>query len=75
MGMELPALPEGYFWDTYTIKAPKGVARVTQLRKTIFWIFSRPVGNPKAEVVLLNGLFPKTQDWAEDVVRELKGKG
>lgn len=35
--MELPTLPEGYFWDQYTVAGSKGHALVTQLRKKLFW--------------------------------------
>mgnify|MGYP001606669630 CR=1 FL=1 len=74
MGMDLPKAPEGYFWDSYLIRAPKGAARVTQLRKKVFWVFSKPVGNPKAEVVVFDDTFPNTVAWAEDLLREVKGK-
>lgn len=80
--MELPTLPEGYFWDQYTVAGSKGHALVTQLRKKLFWGLSRPVGDRKVEVLLTEAAayrmgvtYPETTRWTEDVARSLKGKG
>ena len=79
--MNLPELPPSYFWDQYTVKGRHGHALVTQLRKNVFWGFSRPVGDRKVEVLLnevaahrVGVQYPETTKWVDDVARDLSKK-